>query len=296
MRASRVLDSVEGYGRHDHLCFAFGDAAEFASQARDFLADGLAQGLQVQYVFDGTNRHGPSTGTSTVATRNWLLDELAPRRDDAVKVTSIGSTYGIGHVVSADEQIAVYAEATAAALESGFSGFRVAADVTALVQTAEQLSAFAHYEHLIDRYMSRHPMSALCAYDRTVLGARGVAQVGCMHPVSNADTMFRWHAAGTLHNDSSPRRETVALALTGEIDRSAHDLFEAALNRTDIDRGQPVVVDAAGLTFVDHHALTALDDLGRRHDTRIIVHNAGYAVGRITDFMKFAHLTVGGPS
>lgn len=129
MRASRVLDSVEGYGRHDHLCLAFDNADEYAARARDFLADGLGQGLQVHYVFDGADE------TMTASTRDWLLGELAPRRADAVKVTSIGNTYGLGHVVSAEDQIAVYAKATSAALAAGFSGFRVAADITALVTT-----------------------------------------------------------------------------------------------------------------------------------------------------------------
>ncbi|WP_304105976.1 MEDS domain-containing protein [Mycolicibacterium bacteremicum] len=287
MRASRVLDSVEGYGRHDHLCLAFDDPADFAAQARDFLADGLAQGLQVHYVFGGVDE-----GVAA-ATRDWLLDELAPRRADAVKVTSIGSTYGRGHVVSAEEQIDVYARATESALADGFTGFRVAADVTALVNSPEQLDAIAHYEHLIDRYMSRHPMSALCAYDRSTLGADTVTKVGCIHPVSNVGTSFRWHAAEPVTPLTS---EALALALTGEVDRSTYDVFRAALDRTDIDREQPVVLDVAGLTFVDHHALAALDDLASRHRTRIELRNAGRIVDRLAEFIEFEHLTVGGPA
>ena len=68
-----------------------------------------------------------------------------------------------------------------------------------------------------------------------------------------------------------------------------------ALDRTDIARGQPVVLDAAGLTFVDHHALAAVDDLGRRYDTQIAVLNAGHMVSRIVEIMEFEHLTIGRP-
>lgn len=287
MRASRVLDSVEGYGRHDHLCLAIDDPADYAAQARDFLADGLAQGLQVHYVFDGPDE------ATTASTRDWLLSELAPQRADAVKVTSIGSTYGLGHVVSAADQIAVYAKATTSALADGFTGFRVAADITALVSTPEQLDAVAHYEHLIDRYMSRHPMSALCAYDRSSLGADAVSKVGCIHPVSNVGTSFRWHAAEPVTPQPS---DALALALTGEVDRSAYEVFRAALDRTDIDPEQPVVLDVSGLTFVDHHALAALDDLASRYRTRIMLRNVGHIVDRIAEFIEFEHLTIGGPS
>lgn len=311
VRASGVLRSAEGYGRYDHLCLAYDHATEFALKARDFLADGLAQGLQVHCVLNETGRNN-GAGWSVGSTGSWLLNELAPSRQDALQVTSLGETYGVDHVVSASEQIALYAEATAAALAAGFTGFRVAADVTPIVTTPVQLNAFVHYEHLIDRHMSRFPMSAMCAYDRTVLGADAVAQLACMHPVSNVDTMFRWHAAEVRDQDHSgtppnldtavgvasvsrgPGVEIVEVLLNGEVDRSSRDLFRAALDRTDVLPGQPVVVNAAGLNFVDHHALAALDDFARRHDTRIAVQNAGYAVEQIAEFMDFEHVTVVG--
>lgn len=136
-------------------------------------------------------------------------------------------------------------------------------------------------------------MSAMCAYDRSVLGSGVVTQLGCIHPVSNVGTSFRWHAADPV---ASPTSEAVALALTGEVDRSTYDLLRAALDRTDIDPEQPVVLDVSGLTFVDHHALAALDDLASRYRTRIMLRNVGHIVDRIAEFIEFEHLTIGGPS
>ena len=136
-------------------------------------------------------------------------------------------------------------------------------------------------------------MSAMCAYDRSKLHADVVTQMGCLHPISNSGRSFRWYAA---EPPAPARSNALALALTGEVDRSTFDMFRAALGYTDIARGQSVVLDATGLAFIDHHALAALDDLGRRYDTRIAVLNAGRTVERIAEFMNFEHLMIGGPS
>jgi len=288
MRASTVMDSVVGFGPRDHLCLAFDDPVSFAANAKEFLADGLAQGLQVRYV-----SASPSAAIGDF--REWLLDELAPDRADAVLIDSVGDSYGLGHVVSGREQVTAYADATSAALAAGFAGLRVAADVTPVVATSEQLDAFARYEHLIDRYMGRHPFSAMCGYNRTVLGADAVAELACMHPVSNAGTMFRWHAADPA-DKTYMGVESVEVVLAGEIDRSARTLFRKAVQRTDFAPGQPVVLDVADLDFVDHHAIEELDALGRQLQARIVLRNPGYVITRIAELMTLEFLGVAEPA
>ncbi len=105
-----------------------------------------------------------------------------------------------------------------------------------------------------------------------------------MHPVSNARTMFRWHAAES------------GVALAGEIDRSVQTLFRKALRRTDLAQGEPVDIDVAGLDFVDHHAIVELDELGRQHQARIVLRNPGYLVARIVQLMNLDFVGVGGVS
>lgn len=279
------MDSVVGFGPQDHLCLAFDDVADFASQAEAFLADGLAQGLQVRYV-----TAGPVDEATAVHQR--LVEAQPPGREHAVQVSSIAGSYGLGQLISADEQVETYAKCTSNALTAGFVGFRVAVDVTPLVGTAEQLDSFARYEHLIDRYMCGHPFSAMCAYDRKALGADAVAEAACMHPVSNAATMFRWHAGCT------PRSGPVAVdvALVGEVDASVRSLFQRAIHRTAVTPGQAIVLDLASLDFIDHHALTELDTLGRHHGTAVVLRNPGYLVTRIVRLMNLTHVSVGGPA
>ncbi len=242
VRRSGLVDRTLGLGVHDHVCWRYTAPDEFRERAREFLADGLAQGLQVWYVAPGA--------ASDLAQDLRGVDELdAGLRTGAARVVSLNATYPVGAVVEPDAQVRAYAEATDAALAAGFAGLRVAADCTPLVRTPQQLAAFAHYEHRIDHYMADRPFSAVCAYSTAEVGDEAFAQLACMHPGTNSRLPgFRLHGAG---------RHLAALG--GELDPDNEELFALALERSDL-RPQDglLVVDASGLDFVDHRALVRL--------------------------------------
>ena len=87
--------------------------------------------------------------------------------------------YGAGGPVDPAEVIKRYAAATQEALADGYQGLRISADMTDLVCTPAQQGAFARCEFLLERYSSRHPLSAMCEYRRELGDA--VTQFACMH-------------------------------------------------------------------------------------------------------------------
>src|SRR5699024_5460905 len=81
--------------------------------------------------------------------------------------------------------------ATEAALQAGYTGFRAVVDATATSRTVAQRTAFARFEYLIDQKMAALPVSAMCAYDVSELGAGTVAELTCLHPLaSTGSTSF----------------------------------------------------------------------------------------------------------
>jgi hypothetical protein len=113
---------------------------------------------------------------------------------DRVRITSLSSVYRTDQVVDEFDQVARYRAATDEAVAAGFRGLRMAADATDLVRTADQREVFTRYEHLADELMVQHPFSALCAYDRQVLGSEAIEELACMHPLSSAGaTSFALH-------------------------------------------------------------------------------------------------------
>ncbi len=242
-----------------HLCLAFDSRAELESQARDYLAAGAAAGE-----------------------RTWFLAAVAPALP--LPFMPLGGTYAKGAAVDPAAQVAVYAAATEQALAAGYTGLRVVADATPLVRTPAQLDAFARYEYRAGRYMRDHPFTAMCAYDRAVLGDDAVAQVACLHADSNLAVPFRLHAC--------PPAEGCA-ALTGELDPVGDELFTATLRRADLaPAGGEVLLQARGLRFADHGALLRLEQYAVERGVTVVLLGGRPATARLASLLELRRVRV----
>ena len=261
---SAPSDRVDAAER-DHVCWAYNDAAALVDRAHDFLAAGIAAGDQVWYVAEAP------------------VPALAERlRAPAFRFVALDSAYAARQPVEPAIRVSAYRAATERAMADGFHGLRVAADVTPLVRSAADLEAFARYEHLVDRYMTTAPLTGMCAYDRSVLGDRAIAELACLHPLTNApEVLFRLHAG------------TGATVLAGELDPSNTDVFAAALERADppVVSGE-IALDATHLTFIDHRALVALDGHARRRDAVVVLYTPLAAAGRLIGLLHLTNVQV----
>ncbi|MGR6318337.1 MEDS domain-containing protein [Micromonospora soli] len=270
---SRAGTPCRAYG---HSCLAYGDPATFDAHAVPYLAAGLAAGERVWLVAPGA----PDDLARRLDRLPGLPDAL--RRGAAVLVP-VEQAYRAGGIIDPETQVRAYAAATEEALAAGYTGLRVMAEATSLVRTPAQRDAFARYEHLIDRYIRRRPMSAICAYDRRELDDRAIAELACLHPETNTDAPFRLHA--TLGD--------AVVALGGELDPSNHQQFAAALDRADprpVD-GR-VVVDGAALRFVDHRCLLHLRDHARRRGATAVLRTSRAAAARLVELLDLTEVRV----
>ncbi|BCJ47525.1 hypothetical protein GCM10010168_18830 [Actinoplanes ianthinogenes] len=254
MRLAGVIGTPDDAGVHDHVGWAFDQPADFHTRAGRFLSAGLARRQRVVYVA-GTDGAGP-------AGMHGLEAALATGQ---AQLTSVTAMYSDGEPVDPDRQVAAFAAAAGQALTDGWSGLRVAADVTSLVRTEQQRAAWARYEFLIDRHIARHPLIGMCGFQRGALDPAVLAEVTCVHPALSAGCSgFRLYAAG------DPDTHAV---LAGEIDRASGDLFATALRHA---RPEPadgrLVIDAAELAFVDHHSLAALADYATGLGVTAVMH------------------------
>jgi anti-anti-sigma regulatory factor len=269
MRCADVIDHMGGLGPSDHVCWAYDDHDEFAAGARRFLAEGLASGNRLVY-------SGPGD-VDELRSHLEGLDDLVPgrRAEDAVHVVPVSEAYAGDEVVDVRLQYEAYTRATAHALAEGFTGLRVVADVSTHVRTPEQVDAFARWEHTIDRYMSAHTYSAICAYDRRQVGDDTVAAMSCLHPSANTATLFRLFAL-------DPHR----LALKGEVDSTVADLLSMTLHRIDTEvHADELVLDAGDLTFIDHRGLLALSDYADSSGVTVVLRQASQGTARLIDIL-----------
>lgn len=272
-----MTSDVTPPGGSGHVCWAYDDPAALDRRAVAFLAAGLAAGERVWLVADGT----PEALTRRLDPLPGLTEAL---RDGAVSIVQIRAAYPDGHVVDPEAQVRAYAAATDEALAAGHTGLRVVAEATSLVRTPQQRRAFLRYEHLIDRYMHRRPMSAICAYDRRELSDQAIAELACLHAEENTDGLFQLHAGGT---------DDGAFALAGELDPSNHALFADVLDQAHPD---PVdgrlTIDARHLRYIDHRSLIHLREHARRQGVTAVLRTSRSAAARLVELLDLAEVRV----
>jgi hypothetical protein len=155
-----------------HLGWVFSGVARFESGATTFLAEGAARGERQMFLADNP------------VVEQWpkhLVD-----RGDLV-IASVTEIYGPERMVVSPSQRETFAAALAEALSEGYTGIRVAADNSSLIDTPERLQAWSEWEAVADRFMAENPVTGLCAFDRTRVRSASLAAVTGTHRVSMSD-------------------------------------------------------------------------------------------------------------
>lgn len=241
MRAHGSIEAGGGLGHDGHACWGFDDRQEFLGAALEFLTDGLRLGQRLAYI-----------SSEPVAEQRERLDPLGDVGglidSGSLLLFELSDLYRIGKPVDAEAQVAAYLAATEAAIADGYSGLRVAAQVTDLVAEPETWDAHVRWESAADRLLSRRSLSALCGYERGALPPQLLADLAAVHPAANGCAgPAPFHLFG----------ENGGLALTGEVDMFSSETFDRALGFA-CDGDQPVSLDLSELDFIDHRGVEIL--------------------------------------
>lgn len=207
----RVVD-VPDPGPTDHVCWVYDDAADLDTAAARFLEGGLARGERVLVVGDGMiealNRNTlPFGGTDALVATG------------ALEVLDLGSAYIGAAQFTPEQQLAFYEAATRRAHEDGFTGLRVAAEISALAAAPESRADLVRWEHLADDLVARGSgFTAMCAY-RGDLGAEALADIATVHALVRGPEGFPpfqvFHDAdrviltGSVDTFSAPRLDRI---------------------------------------------------------------------------------------
>lgn len=139
-----------------HLGWAFARQEQFEGAVTSFLAEGATLRERLVLITDDPNP-------------NLWPDELLDEGD--LLILSTGDVYGEDGIVHADSQRAAFRTTLEEARRLGYAGLRVAADNTSLTLGPERLEAWLRWETEADDLMRTHPITGLCAFDRSRLDA-----------------------------------------------------------------------------------------------------------------------------
>jgi anti-anti-sigma regulatory factor len=272
MRMIGPVVSSGGFGPQDHVCWVHGEPSEYCPRLTEFFSDGLQRGLRVAHLGSG----------SAGELREYLgrVADVGPLRSgESIQVIPVEKIYGAGGPVDPAEVIKNYAAATQQALSDGYRGLRVSADVTDLVRAREQQDAFARCEFLLERYSSRHPLSAMCEYRRDLGDA--VTQFACLHAAAPEGlTPFQVFAC-----------DDGAVGLLGDFDVACQAAFERVLQRVcPASDDTRLIVDMSAVRYMDHRALLTLDAFAQKCQIPVVVRSMPRIVRRIARVLGLEHL------
>jgi anti-anti-sigma regulatory factor len=216
------------------VCWVYDDPRDLDTAAARFLAGGLARGERLLVVGDGMietlNRNIlPFGGTDA------LLDA------GALHVLDLSTAYDCTARSTPAQQLEFCDAATRRARDDGFTGLRVAAEVSALAADPASRPALVRWERLADDFMaSGSGFTAMCAY-RADLGNDALAEVATVHPfVRGPEGVPPFQV---VHDEAR-------VVLTGCVDTFTADRLGRVL--ADCPAARPsAVLDLSLLEFVD---------------------------------------------
>lgn len=263
MRAHGCIDSAAGLGTDGHACWGFDRPGEFFAAAAEFLEDGLRHGQRLAYV--------GSEPIDEQRERLAPLGEVGQMVDSGMlQLFELQHLYRVGEPVNPKAQMAIYLRATEAAQAEGYTGLRVAAQVTDLVRTPQTWEAHLRWESKADQLLAPRSLSALCGYRRDAVPPPLLADLSALHPAANAaPAEAPFHLFG----------EGDELALSGEIDLFSSETLERVLDLA-AGNDEPASLNLEALEFIDHHGIEVLASRGCR------ARNAPAVVDRLCELLE----------
>jgi hypothetical protein len=236
---ARTMIDEAAHGLLDHVCHGYDGPGELADHAVPYLTAGLRLGQRAVIVTAGPERAFAEHLAAAAV-------EIAGA--GSVEVVEFQHVYGRGFV-DVRATLARVQAVLAAALEQGYSGLRAVGLLTEAARDPWKRGGFAAWEHAVGRWQSAAPVASACSYDRSVLGETAVHDLACLHPRalgSGLPVPFRLYFR---HG---------RLVLDGEVDSFGAPLLRRAAAHVRPVPGERLVIDARGLTFVNHRGLEAL--------------------------------------
>lgn len=239
MRRHGQVVTASGLAPDDHVCWSFDAPDELAPVASVWLREGIDLGQRLLYV-----------GSMPV---EELLDDAGDLvAGGSLEVLTLAEAFPAGPDADPRAAVQVYRRRVERAIANGFTGIRAFGEVTDLVRDAAGLERRIRWEQHVDRLLTEVPVSALCAYDRSLVDEDALALLGAVHPLTQASTSFSFHA------------ETDGFRLTGAVEGFVRPQLDRMLRDAALPDDGDVVVDVAELEYASAACTASLHRFGTR--------------------------------
>jgi anti-anti-sigma factor len=248
------VTEVPPAGGTDHVCWIYADDESFDVAVARFLTAGLARGERLLCVGDDV--------VERMRGDHPLLPDAAGLVErGALQLLTVAEAYDAAGAFSPERQFAYYEAQTRRALDDGYTGLRVVAELTPLAADEERRPELVRWEHMADAFMaSSSGMTAMCAY-RAQLSGEALADVAAVHPVVHNDE--GGHSGFRVFFDDD------RVVLAGSVDTFTAGRLAGVLATSPVTSGR-VALDLDPVEFVDVAGIRVLARWARELSDRSV--------------------------
>ena len=278
MTSSWAVESCGGRRRGDHLFWTYRDEADLAGCVLPFITEGLEAGERIVIA-------APGTAEELNARFNPDLRLDPAVQSGQVVLLEVDTFPALIRHTGPREDRELWRGLSAAARRDGYTSLRLVGDGTTGAVEPGFVDRLVAFDAVLTELCVEELLTCLCLYDARLVGA-ALEDVACAHPQAQSGT-----TPFVLH-----RAATDELVLSGTLDALSARVFATALDR--IRRNGPgggeLFIDAAGVEFLDHRALLALEELARVHRLRAVLRGAPPLTSRLTELLQLEQVSVEG--
>jgi hypothetical protein len=169
----------------DHACALYSGPVELAQLASEFLLQGLKRGDRCYCV----------AADGEAATVKAMVRSEAARLDVAIRTGALATLsptdcYVINGVFDPIATVKTFSELVEAARQDGFTGLRVAAEMSWALTVPDGVQRVITYEASLRPVFETVPATALCLYDRERMPIAALNGALASHPIAGVDGDF----------------------------------------------------------------------------------------------------------
>ncbi len=168
----------------DHGCAFYSTQHELAALVSAFLSEGVARNERCWYVAAG--REGAAV-KAALSQRNLHVDIDNQR---ALSIKDRTTVYVVDGDFSSERTVAAFSDAVEQACRDGFTGFRVAADVSWALALPKGGPRLIAYEAQVRSLFASRPVTALCLYHRKKMPLKVLRGALVTHSIVGAEGGF----------------------------------------------------------------------------------------------------------